>query len=142
MGNIQSYNKVSFEDIKLLNDNNRNYLLINTLDENNQECLIKKTLTIKEETNIFNELIKNDKSKIIIIYGENCNSDKIYLKYNQLHSLGFYNIYLYIGGLFEWLLLQDIYGSDNFPTINNNKYIDILKYKPNTNLSNLLEFKY
>jgi hypothetical protein len=42
-------------------------------------------------------------------------------------SLGFINIYLYNGGLFEWLLLQDIYGDDNFPTTKKN--IDLLKYK-------------
>ena len=26
------------------------------------------------------------------------------------------NVYIYPGGLFEWLLLQDIYGSEDFPT--------------------------
>jgi len=30
--------------------------------------------------------------------------------------------------LFEWLLLQDIYGYDEFPTTI--KVLDILKYKP------------
>ena len=30
--------------------------------------------------------------------------------------------------MFEWLLLQDIYGNDNFPTTS--KDLDILKYKP------------
>ena len=38
------------------------------------------------------------------------------------------NVYVYPGGLFEWLLLQDIYGEDNFPTTL--KELDILKYKP------------
>ena len=33
-----------------------------------------------------------------------------------------------MGGLFEWLLLQDMYGSDEFPTTN--KELDVLKYKP------------
>ena len=37
-------------------------------------------------------------------------------KYEQLVGLGFINVYIYPGGLFEWLLLQDIYGSDDFPT--------------------------
>jgi ubiquinone/menaquinone biosynthesis C-methylase UbiE len=34
-----------------------------------------------------------------------------------------------MGGLFEWLLLHDIYGKELFPIINNNgkKNIDILK---------------
>jgi hypothetical protein len=35
---------------------------------------------------------------------------------------------VYFGGMFEWLLLQDVYGSDSFPTTS--KEIDILKFKP------------
>ena len=49
-------------------------------------------------------------------------------KYTQLVNLGFVNVYIYPGGLFEWLCLQDIYGDDEFPTTN--KELDILKYKP------------
>ena len=75
----------------------------------------------------------------IIVYGKNSNDEKIYKKYNQLVSLGFYNVYIYIGGLFEWLLLQDIYGETDFPTTK--KELDILKYKPNKLLGiELLEF--
>ena len=48
-------------------------------------------------------------------------------KYNQLINLGFANVYIYPGGLFEWLLLQDVYGKDSFPT--NIIEIDILKFK-------------
>ena len=43
-------------------------------------------------------------------------------------SLGLTEVYVYPGGLFEWLLLQDIYGDDSFPTTK--KELDILKYKP------------
>ena len=39
---------------------------------------------------------------------------RILKKYRQLVDLGFSNVYIYTGGLFEWLLLQDIYGSTNF----------------------------
>jgi len=46
-----------------------------------------------------------------------------------LSGLGFQDVYLYMGGMFEWLLLQDIYGADEFPTTN--KFLDILYYKPN-----------
>jgi hypothetical protein len=38
------------------------------------------------------------------------------------------DIYLYVGGLFEWMLLQDIYGKEEFPTTT--KVLDILRYKP------------
>ena len=76
-----------------------------------------------------NSLIKSSlKDKNIIVYGKHSNDDKILLKYNQLVSLGFINVYMYSGGLFEWLLLQDIYGDEEFPTTK--KDIDILKYKP------------
>jgi len=47
-------------------------------------------------------------------------------------------VYIYSGGLFEWLLLQDIYGSDLFPTTNDK--VDFLKYKGRKKLNiNLLE---
>ena len=75
----------------------------------------------------------------IVIYGKNSNDEKLYNKYNQLISLGFYNVYVYPGGLFEWLMLQDIYGEKEFPTTK--KELDILKYKPNKVLNvSLLEY--
>ena len=49
-------------------------------------------------------------------------------KYLKLMELGFTNIYIYAGGLFEWLCLQDIYGEDEFPTTI--KELDVLKFKP------------
>jgi len=79
---------------------------------------------------LINKFIKiGNKNVKIIIYGRNCNDEKIYSKYTQLNSLGFYNLYVYCGGLFEWLMLQDIYGRNEFPTTK--KELDILKYKPN-----------
>ena len=48
-------------------------------------------------------------------------------KYNQLNALGFFNVYIYPGGLFEWLCLQDIYGFDDFPTTKIER--DHLKFK-------------
>ena len=63
----------------------------------------------------------------IIIYGVNACDDSVIKKYNQLYALGFINLYIYCGGIFEWLLLQDIYGEEAFKTTT--KEIDILKYK-------------
>jgi hypothetical protein len=51
-------------------------------------------------------------------------------------GLGFYNVYLYPGGLFEWLCLQDIYSSENFTTTNIE--LDILKYTPLSNIQTQL----
>ena len=62
------------------------------------------------------------------------NSDKsVEDKYLKLQGLGFTNIYIYPGGMFEWLLLQDIYG-ENFRTTS--KELDILKYKPKSTFLN------
>ena len=45
------------------------------------------------------------------------------------------NVFIYSGGMFEWLCLQDIYGNELFPTTK--KELDILKYKPISNFSKL-----
>ena len=130
-------NKVNFEDIQTVIKTNNNKLLINTLDINKQNCLIKNTIIASNEETVIRNLIdKQQLNTFIIIYGENCNQGKIYEKYNQLQNLGFYNIYLYVGGLFEWLCLQDIYGKDEFPTTK--MELDILKFKPQSSLNQLL----
>lgn len=140
MGNSQSIQKISFEDIQYALKNHETHLLINTLNENEQECLLPYTVTAINEERIINEYLKKNKKDVkIIIYGKNSNDDKIYKKYNQLLSLGFYHVFIYCGGLFEWLLLQDIYGINEFPTTK--RELDILKYKPNKVLNmSLLEY--
>jgi hypothetical protein len=128
MGNTSSVNKINFEDIQFLLNSSEKYILINTLQENEQDCLLPNTISPEKEISIINNLIHNcSKSIKIIIYGKNCNDEKIYKKYNQLQNIGFYNSYIYAGGLFEWLLLQDIYGEKEFPTTK--KELDILKFK-------------
>ena len=69
----------------------------------------------------------------IIVYGKNSNDKTIYNKINQLIELGFFNIYLYIGGMFEWMLLQDIYGNELFPTTTNE--LDIIQFSPKKKLN-------
>ena len=128
MGNNSSMNKINFEDIQFLLNNKDKYILINTLQENEQECLLPNTIAPEKEIAVINNVLHYGKKDIkIIIYGKNCNDEKIYKKYNQLINLGFYNVYLYTGGLFEWLLLQDIYGDKEFPTTKKER--DILKFK-------------
>lgn len=115
-----------------------NIIIINTLNSSQQSCVIKNTICIEEEAELINSLLQNYKtSEKIIIYGKNSNDHKIFDKYEQLIKLGFRNVYLYTGGLFEWLCLQDIYGTENFET--NGYELDILKYKPEQRLNiNLL----
>jgi hypothetical protein len=141
MGNkISSSIKINYEDIQYVIRNNEQHILINTLDISEQNCLILNTITINKEENLINTLINsNNKNIKIIIYGKNCNDEKIYNKYNQLISIGFHNVYIYTGGLFEWLMLQDIYGEKEFATTQ--KELDILKFKPNKVLNvRLLEY--
>jgi len=141
MGNSQSsIRKINYEDIQYVIKNPEAYLIINTLNETEQGCLIPNTINIKNEEGLINKCIQYGNKKIkIIIYGRNSNDEKIYDKYQQLLTLGFYNVYIYSGGLFEWLLLQDIYGADEFPTTK--KELDILKFKSNKILNiQLLEY--
>ena len=127
MGNAASIRKINCEDMQKACKNTNNYIIINTLDTSMQQCLILNTTKIENEEALINSIIKKSKNKNIIVYGRNCNDENVYKKYQQLVSLGFTNVYVYVGGMFEWLLLQDIYGNDLFPTTSNE--LDILKYK-------------
>jgi hypothetical protein len=130
MGNSQSIQKINYEDVQYVIKHSDTYIMINTLNDSDQNCLIPNTVNSNRETDLINHLIKlGNKQVNIIVYGPNCNDDKLFVKFNQLRSLGFYNVYIYLGGLFEWLMLQDIYGENNFPTTK--KELDILKFKSN-----------
>jgi rhodanese-related sulfurtransferase len=126
----RTFEKISFEDVQFAIENNANFILINTLPENEQTCLIKNTILSITEESIINELIQqyNYRSPKIIVYGKNYIDETAEKKCNQLLKLGFSNVYFYMGGMFEWLHLQDIYGKDEFPTTK--IVLDILKYKP------------
>ena len=127
MGNTTSTRKVNFEDVQHSMKNKNKFLLINTLDGSRQDILIKNTIPINNEEEVINQLIKTNQNINIIVYDENSNAPNLMKKYDQLISLGFVNVFIYPGGLFEWLLLQDIYGFENFPTTSQER--DILKFK-------------
>jgi hypothetical protein len=127
MGNISSINKVNYAYVqKCIHNRSETILLINTLSYDKQDCLISNTISASNEEEIINKYLKSNKSIKILIYGENCIDNKVIDKYNQLYKLGFINICVYLGGIFEWLLLQDIYGDEEFPSTS--KIIDLLKY--------------
>ena len=128
------FKKISFEDIQRIIKNPQNIILLNTLPIHEQDCLIKTTINYQSEEQIINDLIKQYKfkDKFFLVYGKNSNDESAEKKCKQLISIGFSDVFLYTGGLFEWLLLQDIYGSDEFPTTA--KILDILKFKANQNL--------
>lgn len=126
MGGSQSVRKINFEDMQsFIRDDD--IIIINTLPSTIQECLIINTILAVDETNILNKMLKQNNKHKIVIYGMNSCDEIIVSKYNQLIKLGFSNVYVYPGGLFEWLLLQDIYGEESFPTTK--KELDILQFK-------------
>lgn len=125
-----SIKKIGFEDMKIAIENPKKYIIINTMPLTDQECLIKNTIPIESEEKTINDILDNYdmKKKKIIIYGKNNMDNTTEKKYRQLSSLGFSEIYIYYGGLFEWMLLQDIYSENEFPTTK--RVMDILKYRP------------
>ncbi len=122
--------KIGFEDVKYAIDHMSTFLLINTLPASEQKCLIKHTLDCHTEETILNEMMNKYMidPMTIIVYGKNAADPTVEKKYHQLVGLGFSDVAMYCGGMFEWMLLQDIYGSAEFPTTN--KELDILKFKP------------
>ena len=135
MGNKVSIKKIGFEDVQfVIKHKKRHYVLINTLTITEQTCLIPGTIAVNNEEEIINKNLNKNIS--IIIYGKNANDDSIFKKYEQLLTLGFNSVFVYTGGLFEWLLLQDIYGTEEFPTTS--EELDILKYRANSVLQERL----
>jgi len=133
MGNqVSLIPKVSYEDIQMVVYRNLNVqhstLVINTLPPSLQHCLIKTTVDIRFEERVVNTFIQKNPNIMIIVYGKNSNDITILHKYEQLVKLGFTNVHIYTGGIFEWMLLHEIYGKDLFKIT---RYeIDILRYRP------------
>ena len=132
--------KVNFEDVQTAIK--RHDIIISTLDAANQACLILGTISAMVEETVLNEHMRKDRGIPIIIYGQNATDLSVVQKYDQLVALGFYNVHLYAGGLFEWLLLQDVYGAgaDAFPTTLTSKdvVVDLLRYKGKPKLHMLM----
>jgi hypothetical protein len=117
------------------------------MPNDSQDILIPTTLEYTKEESCINFIIESNKSGMnsvsIVIYGKNSCDHTVNAKYKQIKRYGFSHVYIYQGGLFEYLLLNDIYGNENFPlTLNaesgvykntnaaQTTNIDILKYKP------------
>ena len=135
MGLQQSTPRINYEDINNILKNKNNYLLMNTISSDLQDCLIPGTININKEEQLINELMRENRDINIIIYGKNANDISVYNKHEQLVKLGFTNVFIYPGGMFEWICLQDIYGEENFPTTK--KELDILKFKAKSILNKL-----
>ena len=124
-----SRRSVGFDDVLLAIQNPEKYLLINTLPVNQQACLIQQTVPVAEEEALLNRLISAYKhyTQPVIVYGRNCADITVDRKYAQLRNLEFREVYVYSGGMLEWMLLQDVFGRDEFPTTSHT--LDILKFQ-------------
>jgi len=122
--------KINFEVVQYAMEHPEDYVLINTLPLTEQNCLICHTIPAQKEEQIINDMLtKLDvPEKKIIVYGKNDLDSSCDLKYDQLLQCGLVEVFIYHGGMFEWLLLQDIYGTSLFPTTSS--LLDILKFKP------------
>ena len=153
--------KVGFEDILFILRNksqskphfstykdNHIFWLINTLPPNYQEYVIPHTIPCQMEEKLINDVL-NDLSiqptqYYIVLYGKHSTDDTVDKKYLQLINLGFTNVFIYYGGLFEWLLLQDIYSKEHFPLqYQNNKphteaIKDLLSMGPPSKFTNII----
>lgn len=112
MGINISVEKVSACDIKYIHEKHiDDYIIITTIDNTDNIPLIKGTISPQEEETIINKMIINKHKRIkgIIIYGKNSQDASVIKKYKQLIQYNIGEIYIYIGGLFEWLLLHNTY---------------------------------
>ena len=73
--------------------------MINTLSKEEQNVLIYGTISHHKEENIINEHLKTPDINIIIY--DKMFENRPFEKYNQLTKLGFTNVYIYPGGLFN-----------------------------------------
>lgn len=119
MGQVHGcYPTISCLELKKNIDDNEKIILLNTLDENKQHYLIKNTLSIQEEVKTINNYLNKDKNIFIVIYGLDYRDLSIIKKYNQLKKIGFKNVSIYFGGIFEWSLLNITYDECSFPLTN------------------------
>jgi len=116
---------INFEEV--IRATSATTVIINTLTVSEQGCLIVGTVSALEEEVVVNDLLKTNKQIQIIVYGKNCTDLGVVKKATQLQTIGFSNVCVYGGGMFEWLLLQDVYGKTEFRTTCNK--VDLLKYK-------------
>ena len=138
--NSNDRNKIGFEDVKIAISNQSKYVIINTLSSDLQNILIKNTTPCNEEETIINKIFSDYTMPDlpIIIYGTNYCDKTIEKKYDQIIKFGHSNVFIYYGGLFEWLLLNELYGNEEFPLNKDHNSIDILLYRPSSTFTNLI----
>jgi rhodanese-related sulfurtransferase len=127
MGNTP-LQRVNFEDVQSAQQGAA--LIINVMHENEQAVLIAGTVKPCDEVEAVNDALR--RKFPIIVYGRHANDVAAEAKCAQLRALGSRS-FLYAGGLFEWLMLQDIFGAEQFSTTGNK--LDLLDFITKTVLT-------
>ncbi len=127
-------NRINFEDIQAIvsgSGSNGGMIMISTLPTEFQKCVIRGTIPAENEEALINNIISGKDVRgeniTVVVYGKNAADETVTEKYEQLIKLGMPRVCIYTGGMFEWLLLQDVYGGELFPTTGNE--LDILRYR-------------
>ena len=133
-----SAGQINFEDMQsiisttMTTMTRKSVIIISTLKLDYQKCIIRGTVPADQEEARINDILSGEDSAgesiMIIVYGKNSTDGTVREKYEQLLKHGIARVCVYTGGMFEWLLLQDIYGADLFPTTGSE--LDILRYRP------------
>lgn len=88
------------------------------------------TIDLNEEEEMVNGWLQCDNlGQSIVVYGDNSFDHTVTRKYNQLKELGFTNVKMYVGGSLEWALLQDVYGSEAYPSLFAADLISLMKVR-------------
>jgi hypothetical protein len=91
--------------------------LIHILERSEEQCLIAGTLSATDEESVISTLYEKSQFAVpIILYGNNHTQiAKLKQKAEKLFYMGFTQVGVYAGGLFEWLSLAEIFGVESFP---------------------------
>ena len=132
----ETYKKINPEEMQTILKTPEKYIIIHTLTSEYQDYVIPGTVQDTREESVINEMLTriDIPDKPIVIYGKNARDETLVTKANQLKSLGIHDISVYSGGMFEWLLLNEVYGPTEFPVKvqtdqTNTKIHDIWKYR-------------
>ena len=126
---------IGFDDILRCIKTPNKYAIIHTMPAS-ESVLIAGTLIASEEESFINDYLSKytENQKTIVLYGRNSCDHSPMKKRAQLMSFGISDVYVYTGGMFEWALLQDIYGVSEFPTTG--AIVDLLVYRPRPLIDN------
>lgn len=119
---------------RTLSDAGADIILISTLPEDTQGCLIPQTVACHDEERWINDVLERKKQGLytVIVYGANHLDATVDRKCAQMRTMGFRSVHAYLGGMFEWLLLHEVFGEENFPVAQPSRsgVPDILAFRP------------